>query len=156
EGLSTRMLIEHRDAQGQGVFNSRAWRQLFDIRGLLVRELILEFFSTFRFEKAVLDLDTAGALQFLFGGARRRLSWIDFLGIAMSYTSIRAPILRLCHRLIACNIAGMSQAPEKVTATDLFYLRGLDVRSVNIPYLLARYQRRFAIGRKSGALILGG
>ncbi|GJW03682.1 hypothetical protein Tco_1562538 [Tanacetum coccineum] len=35
-------------------------------------------------------------------------------------------------------IAGRSQAPEKVTVTDLFYLRGMDVGSVNVPYLLAR------------------
>ncbi|GJU81489.1 hypothetical protein Tco_1283854 [Tanacetum coccineum] len=74
EGLSSRMLMEHRDAQGQSVFTSRAWRGLFEIRGPLVHELILEFFSTFR------DL-----------------------------------MLRLCHRLIACRIAGRSQAPEKVT-----------------------------------------
>nr|GFA15979.1 hypothetical protein [Tanacetum cinerariifolium] len=37
----------------------------------------------------------------------------DFLGTASSYTSIRDPILSLCHRLIACSIAGRSQAPEK-------------------------------------------
>ncbi|GKG20521.1 hypothetical protein Tco_0380322, partial [Tanacetum coccineum] len=36
------------------------------------------------------------------------------------------------------------------------YLRGLDVGPVNIPYLLARYLRRFAAGRKSGAYISGG
>ncbi|GKE94266.1 hypothetical protein Tco_1579121, partial [Tanacetum coccineum] len=64
EGLSDRMLMEHRDAQGQGVFTSRAWRRLFEIRGSLVHELILEFFSTFRFGDVVLDLDTDGALQF--------------------------------------------------------------------------------------------
>ncbi|GJR77362.1 hypothetical protein Tco_0089727 [Tanacetum coccineum] len=29
------------------------------------------------------------------------------------YTAIRDPILMLCHRLIACSIAGRSQAPEK-------------------------------------------
>ncbi|GJR88624.1 hypothetical protein Tco_0212635 [Tanacetum coccineum] len=57
---------------------------------------------------------------------------------------------------MAHSIVGMSQAPEKVTVTDLFYLRGLDVGSVNIPYLLARYLRRFAAGRKSEALISGG
>ncbi|GJR21179.1 hypothetical protein Tco_0969706 [Tanacetum coccineum] len=65
-------------------------------------------------------------------------------------------MLRLCHRLIACSIAGRSQAAEKVTVTDLFYLRGMDVGSVNIPYLLARYLRLFALGRKQGALISGG
>ncbi|GKE00751.1 hypothetical protein Tco_1388734, partial [Tanacetum coccineum] len=62
----------------------------------------------------------------------------DFLGTAPSYTVIKDPILRLCHRLIACSIAGRSQALEKVIVTDLFYLRGMDVGSVNVPYLLAR------------------
>ncbi|GKC14990.1 hypothetical protein Tco_1011772, partial [Tanacetum coccineum] len=80
----------------------------------------------------------------------------DFLGIAPSYTSVMDPILRLCHRLIACSIAGRSQAPEKVTVTDLFYLRGMDVGSVNVLYLLARYLRLFPAGRKSRALISGG
>ncbi|GJT23855.1 hypothetical protein Tco_0893792 [Tanacetum coccineum] len=80
----------------------------------------------------------------------------DFLGPPPSYTLIRGPVLRLCHRMMAHNIAGRSQAPEKVTVTDLFYLRGLDVGSFNIPYLLARYLRRFALGRKSRAHISGG
>ncbi|GJU39180.1 hypothetical protein Tco_1192137 [Tanacetum coccineum] len=46
------------------------------------------------------------------------------------------------YRLITCSIAGRSQAPEKVTVTILFFLRGMDVGSVNIPYLLARYLTR--------------
>ncbi|GJT57691.1 hypothetical protein Tco_0992745 [Tanacetum coccineum] len=79
EGLSARMLMEHRDAQRQGVFTSRAWRRLFKIRGPLVHELILGFFSTFRFEEAVLDLDTTEALQFQLGGVRRRMSWREFI-----------------------------------------------------------------------------
>ncbi|GJW62820.1 hypothetical protein Tco_0112155 [Tanacetum coccineum] len=152
-----------------------AWRRLFDIRGPLVHELILEFFSTFRLGEGILELDTLGALQFQLGGARRRMSWrdfilamrlhtaeemqtvgFDFLGTAPSYTAIRDPILRLCHRLIACSIAGRSQAPKKVTVTDLFYLRGMDVDWVNVPYLLARYLRLFAAERKSGAHISGG
>ncbi|GKC79296.1 hypothetical protein Tco_1130070, partial [Tanacetum coccineum] len=121
EGLSTRMLMEHRDAQGLIVFTSRAWRRLFDIRGPLI------------------GIPSAG----------------DFHGTAPSYTSITNPILRLCHRLIACSITGRSQAPEKVTVIDLFYLRGMDVGSVNIPYLLAMYLRLFASGRKQGAMISG-
>ncbi|GKE90067.1 hypothetical protein Tco_1567542 [Tanacetum coccineum] len=203
EGLSARMLMEHQDDQGVSLFTSRAWRRFFDIRGPLVHELILEFYSTFRFGQAILDLDTSGALQFQLGGARRRMGWRefilaleqhtneemqtagfgaywaesarqipdkgdlrdywigissaeDFLGITPSYTMIRDPILRLCHRLIACSIAGRSQAPKKVTVTDLFYLRGMDVDSVNVNYLLARYLRLFAVGRKSGAHISGG
>ncbi|GJU74585.1 RNA-directed DNA polymerase, eukaryota [Tanacetum coccineum] len=102
EGLSSRMLMD-RDAQWKSVFTSQAWRRLFDIRGSLVHELILEFFSTFGYGEAVLDLDTAGALQ--------------------------DPKLRLCHRLITCSIVGRNQAPEKVTVIDLFYLRGMDVGS---------------------------
>ncbi|GKE84081.1 hypothetical protein Tco_1557823 [Tanacetum coccineum] len=203
EGLSGRMLMEHRDEAGVSVFTSRAWRRMFDIRGLLVHELILEFFSTFRFGQAILDLDTPLTLQFQFGGARRRMSWRqfilamglhteeemqmagfdvywaesarqipdkgdprdywmgissakDFLGTSLSYTLIRDPILILCHQLIACSIARRSQAPEKVTVTDLFYLRGMDVGSVNVPYLLARYLRLFAAGRKSGQHISDG
>ncbi|GKB69942.1 hypothetical protein Tco_0931354, partial [Tanacetum coccineum] len=139
------------------------------------------------FGEAVLDLDTARALQFQLGWVRYRISWRefilgmglhiveeigsvefdaywaesasqipdkgdmsayrvgilsveDFLGTTMSYTLIRDLMLRLCHRLIAYSIAGRSQAPKKVTVTDLFYLRGMDVGSVKIPYLLARLQ----------------
>ncbi|GKC79090.1 hypothetical protein Tco_1129864 [Tanacetum coccineum] len=53
----------------------------------------------------------------------------DFLGTTPSYTAIQDPILRLCHRLTACSIAGRSQAPKMVTVTDLFYSRGMDVGS---------------------------
>ncbi|GJS06524.1 hypothetical protein Tco_0363320 [Tanacetum coccineum] len=49
-----------------------------------------------------------------------------------------------------------SQAPEKVTVTDLFYPRGMDIGLVNVPYLLARYLRLCATGRKSGAHISSG
>ncbi|GJS03406.1 hypothetical protein Tco_0319914 [Tanacetum coccineum] len=50
----------------------------------------------------------------------------DFLRVVPSYTSIRDPLRRLCDRLIAVSISGRGQAPKKVTATDLFYLRRLD------------------------------
>ncbi|GJR38479.1 hypothetical protein Tco_1214163 [Tanacetum coccineum] len=119
EGLSDRMLMEHMDAQGYSVFTSRAWR----------------------FGEAVLDLDTARALQFQLGGVRRHMSWRefilgvssegDFLGTAPSYTAIRDMMLRLCHR-------------------------GIDVGPVNVPYLLARYLRIFASERKLWAMISGG
>ncbi|GJT11539.1 hypothetical protein Tco_0858581 [Tanacetum coccineum] len=73
----------------------------------------------------------------------------DFLGPHLSYTLIRDLMLRLCHRMMAHSIAGRSQAPKKVTMNDLFYLRGLDVGSVNILYLLALYPRRFTARRKN-------
>ncbi|GJZ79575.1 hypothetical protein Tco_0644412, partial [Tanacetum coccineum] len=47
EGLTARMTMEHRDEADVSVFTSRAWRRMFDIRGPLVHEFILEFFSTF-------------------------------------------------------------------------------------------------------------
>ncbi|GJS07701.1 hypothetical protein Tco_0364497 [Tanacetum coccineum] len=52
------------------------------------------------------------------GDLRDYWTWIsyagDFLSTAPYYTAIRDPILRMCHRLIACSIAGRSQAPEKI------------------------------------------
>ncbi|GKD48627.1 hypothetical protein Tco_1277603 [Tanacetum coccineum] len=49
-----------------------------------------------------------------------------------------------------------SQAPEKVTTTDLYYLRSMDEGTVNVPYLLAQYLFRHAEGRKQGARKSGG
>nr|GEU47703.1 hypothetical protein [Tanacetum cinerariifolium] len=51
------------DYTGQSVFTSRDRRRLFDIRGPFIYELNLEFFSTFSFGEAELDLDTVEALQ---------------------------------------------------------------------------------------------
>ncbi|GJZ68560.1 reverse transcriptase domain-containing protein [Tanacetum coccineum] len=158
--------------------------KVFDFGGLpnlMVEGLSGRMLMEHKFGQAILDLDMPGALQFQLGRARRHMSWRhfilalglhtdeemqtagfgissarDFLGTAPSYTAIRDLILRLCHRLIACSIAGRSQAPKKMTVTDLFYLRGMDVDSVNFPYLLARYLRLFAARRKSRAHIFGG
>ncbi|GJW75563.1 hypothetical protein Tco_0134933 [Tanacetum coccineum] len=120
EGLSGRMLMEHRDEAG-----AESSRQIPD----------------------------KGDLRDYWMGIS---SARDFLSTTPSYTLIKDPILRLCHQLIACSIVGKSQALEKVTMTDLFYLRGMDVDSVNVPYLLARYLRLFVAGRKSGVHISGG
>ncbi|GKE51546.1 hypothetical protein Tco_1551181 [Tanacetum coccineum] len=47
---------------------------------------------------------------------------------------------------------GRGQTPEKVTATDLFYLRSMDEgMAVNVPYLLAHYLFRHAEEIKRGA-----
>ncbi|GKC54263.1 hypothetical protein Tco_1077008, partial [Tanacetum coccineum] len=59
------------------------------------------------------------------------LTDVDFLGPPPSYTLIKDPIIRICHRMMAHSIARRSQVPEKVTVTDLFYLRGLDVGSLD-------------------------
>ncbi|GJZ06362.1 hypothetical protein Tco_0540155 [Tanacetum coccineum] len=136
-----RMLMKHRDDDRVMLFTSQAWGRVFETRGPLVRELILEFLSTLRFGEVLLDLDTPNTIQFRLGGARRRMSWRDFilalrdistngdfLGPPLSYTLIRDLVMRLCHRMMAQSISGISEAPEK---------------------------RRFAAGRKSGALISG-
>ncbi|GKC10775.1 hypothetical protein Tco_1007557 [Tanacetum coccineum] len=48
-------------------------------------------------------------------------------------------------------------APEKVTATNLFYLRSMDEgATVNVPYFLARYLFKYVEGRKQGARMFGG
>ncbi|GJS49898.1 hypothetical protein Tco_0600019 [Tanacetum coccineum] len=162
EGLSCRMLMEHRDVQGQSIFTSRAWRWLFELGGdkrcMSWREFILAMglhiveemgsvgFRTYWAESSRWNPDKGDLSAYW----RRILSEGDFLGTTLSYTAIRDPMLRLCHRLIACSILGRSQAPEKVTVIDLFYLWGMDVESVNIPYLLDRYLRRFASKRKRG------
>nr|GEZ33365.1 hypothetical protein [Tanacetum cinerariifolium] len=59
------------------------------------------------------------------GGVRHRVSWMefilgDFLGIALSYTSIKDLMHRLCHRLITCSITERSQSPEKVLEVVCF------------------------------------
>nr|GEY69138.1 hypothetical protein [Tanacetum cinerariifolium] len=168
-----RMLIEHQDAQGQSLFTSQAWRRPFDIRGPLLggarRHICWRHFILALGLHTTEEIETVGFNAYWAKSARQipdkddlRDYWIgisstgDFLGTAQSYTSFRDLILRLCHRLIESNIAGRSQALEKVTVTDLFYLRWLDIGSVNIPYILSRYLRRFVAGRKSEALISGG
>ncbi|GJY58148.1 hypothetical protein Tco_0458040 [Tanacetum coccineum] len=91
--LDAKMLMEHRDDGGVVVFTIRSWRRLFDIRGPLVRGLILEFLSTLRFGEVLLDLDDPGPPP--------------------SYTLIKDSVLRLCHRMMAHSNAVRSQAPEK-------------------------------------------
>ncbi|GJX77316.1 hypothetical protein Tco_0324127 [Tanacetum coccineum] len=158
EGLEyTDTDIEDFEARIARIYRREVHRvQVFDFGGLpdlMVEELSVRMLMEHRDDQGC----EAGPRQ---GGLRDYWTGIssvgDFLGTTPSYTMIRDPILRLCHRLIPCTIAGRSQAPEKVTITDLFYLRGIDVGSVNVPYLLARYLRLFAVERKNGAYISGG
>ncbi|GKE02956.1 hypothetical protein Tco_1390939, partial [Tanacetum coccineum] len=137
EGLTARLTMKHRDGAGVSIFSSQAWRRMLDIRGPLVHELILEFFSMFRFGQALLDLDTPGVLQFQLSRARRRMSWREFIVALGLHTKgeMQTPGFGVYW------VGSARQAPEKLTVTDLFYLRGMDVGSVNVPYLLAKYLR---------------
>ncbi|GKE92451.1 hypothetical protein Tco_1573546 [Tanacetum coccineum] len=92
---------------------------------------MLEFFSTCRMSDTEMGLDVADTLCFQLGGARRRMTWRqfilsldlhsdeemadpgDFLGPAPSYVYIRDPVRRLCPRMIACSISGRGQGAEK-------------------------------------------
>ncbi|GKA29751.1 hypothetical protein Tco_0715996 [Tanacetum coccineum] len=147
--FESRMAMEHRDEAGVVVFTSQAWRRLFDTRGPLVWELIMEFLSTLRFGEVLLDLDALGlhtgeemespsfarywseSERMIPGKGDLHDYWRDiltdgdFLGPPLSYTLIRDLVLRLCHRMMAHSIAGRSQAHEKVTMTGLFYLIGM-------------------------------
>ncbi|GJV62846.1 hypothetical protein Tco_1473674 [Tanacetum coccineum] len=69
---------------------SHSRRRIFLRLDAVVHELILEFFSTFRFGEGVLDLDTTEALQFQLGGARRRM-------MVMDHCSVKVPYLLLVH-----------------------------------------------------------
>ncbi|GKA26544.1 hypothetical protein Tco_0712653 [Tanacetum coccineum] len=118
QDLAERMRMVYTGDNGQEVFVSHAWRRLFGIRVPLVQEFLLEFFSTCRIGDEM-GLDVAGDDGF---GA-----YWDFLRGAPSYTYIRDPVRRLCHRLIFYSISG----------------RG-------------RHLKRYAKGRKSDARLSGG
>ncbi|GKE39494.1 hypothetical protein Tco_1462899 [Tanacetum coccineum] len=60
--LYARIRMEHRDSNGVVVFTSQAWSRVFETRGPLVRELILEFRNTLRFGEVLLDLDAPGTI----------------------------------------------------------------------------------------------
>ncbi|GJY97961.1 retrovirus-related pol polyprotein from transposon TNT 1-94 [Tanacetum coccineum] len=102
----------------QVAFTSHAWRRMFEIRGLLVRELMLEFFSTCRFSDAELGMDDESS-RVIASKADLRDYWTgiyslgDFLTTVPSYTAIKDPLRRLCHTLITFSIAGRGQALKK-------------------------------------------
>ncbi|GKF54158.1 hypothetical protein Tco_0161068, partial [Tanacetum coccineum] len=77
--LFARMRMEHHDDASVVIFTSQAYGRLFDTRGPLVRELILEFLSMLRFGEVLLDLDAPSTIQFQLGRARRRLRWRQFI-----------------------------------------------------------------------------
>nr|GEX75991.1 hypothetical protein [Tanacetum cinerariifolium] len=63
---------------------------------------------------------------------------------------------RLCYKMISYNIHGRGKEPEKVIATNIFYLHSMDRRAANVSYLLAQYSFRQAEGMKSGARLSRG
>ncbi|GJT29538.1 hypothetical protein Tco_0909813 [Tanacetum coccineum] len=150
EGLSARMLMEHRDAQGVSLFTSRAWRQLFDIRGLLVHELILEFFSTFRFGETILDLDKAGALQFQLGGGFSSVG--DFMN-SLSTRHIRDLFLGSAQEVADAADGALGVDLDVVgerVAGDVHEIHGALAEQRKVIVAMARYFSRFTVWANSG------
>ncbi|GJZ71782.1 hypothetical protein Tco_0635633 [Tanacetum coccineum] len=77
EGITLRdrlSMVYTRD-DGHALFTSHAWRRLFEVRAPLVREFMLDIFSTCRMSDTEMGLDVADTLCFQLGGARRRMTW---------------------------------------------------------------------------------
>nr|GEV77899.1 hypothetical protein [Tanacetum cinerariifolium] len=141
QALTDRLRIEHTGVDGKVMFTSYAWRQLFGIHGPLVRELILEFFSTFRFGDSLLteeEMDIDGFRAYWIEGLRDIDSKLDF----RDYSTV---------------ISSAGDFLSTVTSTDLFFLRIMDEgTSMNFLYLLAYYIFIRTSRRRQGARMSGG
>ncbi|GJU01672.1 hypothetical protein Tco_1112010 [Tanacetum coccineum] len=142
---------------GEALFTSHAWRRLFEVRRLLVREFILEFLSTYRMSDTEIGLDVADTLCFQLGEVRRMMTWRQFiLALGLHSEEEMAEAGFGAYWMIACSISGRGQGTEKGTRVDLFNLRTMDRGTSNVPYLLAQYLFRHAEGRKSEPRLSGG
>ncbi|GJS61463.1 hypothetical protein Tco_0656247 [Tanacetum coccineum] len=113
---------------------------------------ILDFLSTYRMNDTEMGLVVVDTLCFQLGGARRRMTWRQFilaLGLHTKQEMAEA-------RDFLGPAPSYGQAPEKVTGVDLFYLRNMDHGTTNVPHLLAQYLFRHSEGRKSEARLSGG
>nr|GEX55326.1 hypothetical protein [Tanacetum cinerariifolium] len=129
-----------------GVRRRMSWRQFILALGLhTAKEMDSDGFVAHWAENAR-EITTKGDLSAYW---TRISSNGGFLNKVPSYTLIRDLLKRLCQRLIAFSIAKRSQAPKKVTTTDLFYLRSMDngaVRLLDIPTWIAPGPERQQVG----------
>ncbi|GKC38106.1 hypothetical protein Tco_1050490, partial [Tanacetum coccineum] len=147
EGLTDRLRMVYSGAEGHVLFTSHALRRLLEIQGSLLggarrsmssRQFILALGLHTAEEMAGDGFDCYWADSLMEIATKADLSGYssmitsngNFLEIVPSYTFIRDPLRRLCHRLI------MGTA-------------------VNVPYLLAQYMFRHAEGRKRGSRMSG-
>ncbi|GKE28491.1 hypothetical protein Tco_1443875 [Tanacetum coccineum] len=96
--------------------------------------------------------------EIFLGGTRRSMTWRQFiLALGLHTTKEMAEGGFEAYWLGSERvIPDKGDAAEKVTTTDLFYLRSMDRWAANVPYLLAQYLFRHAERKKSGARLLGG
>ncbi|GJX19895.1 zf-CCHC domain-containing protein [Tanacetum coccineum] len=166
QDLAVRLRMVY-SGEGQQVLVCHAWRQLFGIRGPLVREFILEFLSTCRMSDTIMYIASLIPV-FPVGGLEEDALRSSFIlsfkgntragdgkaGFGAMGLGVERSILTMW--MIAYSIFGRGQTPEKVTGIDLFYLRNMDRGTINVPHPLAQYLFRHAKGRKSGARLSGG
>ncbi|GJT73532.1 hypothetical protein Tco_1032818 [Tanacetum coccineum] len=119
-----RMVMEHRDDAGEAR-RRLSWMQFILALGLHTEDEMESLSFARYWSENERMIPEKGDLHDYWRGISTDG---DFLGPPPSYILIRDPVLRLYHRMMAHNIAGRSQAPEK----------------------------RFAAGRKSMAHISGG
>ncbi|GJV07218.1 retrovirus-related pol polyprotein from transposon TNT 1-94 [Tanacetum coccineum] len=62
--LGDRLSMVYAGDDGEALFTSHAWRRLFEVRGPLIREFILEFLTTCRMSDIEMGLDVADILCF--------------------------------------------------------------------------------------------
>nr|GEX52129.1 hypothetical protein [Tanacetum cinerariifolium] len=138
EALTGRLRMVYTRAEGQVLFTIHAWRRVFEVQGSL-RQFILAL-GLHTEEEMVRD-----GFEAYWVGSLREIADNGDLSDYWSRIS-----------LDALTISKKGQAHEKVTATDLFYLRSMDKGTmVNVPSLLAQYLFRHAEGRKHRAKRLG-
>ncbi|GJU25841.1 hypothetical protein Tco_1164462 [Tanacetum coccineum] len=130
--LTDQLRMVYIGTEGQILFTSDAWIQVFEIRRPLVLELMWALMPNY--------------LEAVYFGHRHSPLLHFYLG----------PVDEIVPS-IDCSISERGHAPENVTSTDLFYLRSMDEgTAVNVPYLLAQYLFRHAEGRKQGVRMSGG
>nr|GEW10703.1 hypothetical protein [Tanacetum cinerariifolium] len=122
--------------------------RLFEIRAPLVHEFLVECFSTCRIgDEMGLDVAEDGFRAYWLGSERLIPDyWVeissgrDFLRGAPSYTYIRDPVWRLCHRLISYSISRRGRHLKRRLAHHFGLasddgLRGLSVVTRKIPLI---------------------
>ncbi|GJW23774.1 hypothetical protein Tco_0034396 [Tanacetum coccineum] len=126
-GIADRPRMVYTRAEGQDLFTSHAWRRVFEIQGPLLsgarrimswRQFILALGLHIAEEMAGDGFEAywVGSLREIATKADLSTYWSriafdgDFLEVVPSYTSIKDPLRRLCHRLIAVSILGKGQA----------------------------------------------
>ncbi|GKB30604.1 hypothetical protein Tco_0870005 [Tanacetum coccineum] len=146
--LRDRLSMVYDGDDRHALFTSHVWRRLFEVRAPLVREFILEFFSTGLHSED--EMAEAGFGAYWSGSEKVIPDKGDLKDYWME-------IIEICPRMNCMSISLVEdRGRQKETKVDLFNLRTMDRGTANVPYLLAKYLFRHAEGRKNGAWLSGG